>query len=48
MLLSMVQAGLNAKKLVSHRSDLSNLMKAYDTFGNASKERAFEVVLKNA
>jgi hypothetical protein len=37
MLLSMVQAGLNAKKLVSHRSDLSNLMKAYDTFGNASK-----------
>jgi hypothetical protein len=21
---------------------------AYDTFGNASKERAFEVVLKNA
>ena len=37
MLLSMVQAGLNAKKLVSHRSDLSNLMKVYDTFGNASK-----------
>ncbi len=40
MLLSMVQAGLNAKKLVSHRSDLSNLMKAYDTFGNASKGNA--------
>ena len=46
MLLSMVQADLNAKKLVSHRFDLSKIMKAYDTFGNASKERALEVVPK--
>ena len=31
-----------------HRFELSKIMKAYDTFGNASKERALEVVLKNA
>ena len=49
MLLRMVQSGrLDAKKLVSHRFELSEIMKAYDTFGNAAKERALKVVLKNA
>jgi alcohol dehydrogenase len=49
MLLRIVQSGrLDAKKLVSHRFELSEIMKAYDTFGNAAKERALKVVLKNA
>jgi len=49
MLLRIVQSGrLDAKKLVSHRFDLSEIMKAYDTFGNAAKERALKVVLKNS
>jgi alcohol dehydrogenase len=48
MLLKIVQSGrLDAKKLVSHRVELSEIMKAYDTFGNAAKERALKVVLKN-
>jgi len=49
MLLRIVQSGrLDAKKLVSHRFELSEIMKAYDIFGNAAKERALKVVLKNA
>ena len=49
MLLGLVQAGrLDAKKLVSHRFALSEIMKAYDTFENAAKEHAIKVVLKNA
>jgi alcohol dehydrogenase len=46
MLLKTVQAGrINAKRLVSHRFALSDIMKAYDTFGNATKERALKVML---
>ena len=49
MLLKMVQAGrFDPKKLVSHRFELSEIMKAYDTFGNAAKDHALKVVLKNA
>lgn len=49
MLLRMVQSGrIDAQKLVSHRFELSDILKAYDTFGNATKERALKVVLKNA
>jgi alcohol dehydrogenase len=48
MLLKMVQSGgLDAKKLVSHRFELSQIIKAYDTFMNAAKERALKVVIKN-
>jgi len=48
MLLRMVQSGrLDAKKLVSHRFDLQEIIKAYDTFANAAKERAVKVVIKN-
>jgi alcohol dehydrogenase len=48
MLLKLVQSGrLDAKKLVSHRFDLSEIMKAYDTFSNAAKEKALKVILKN-
>ena len=48
MLLGMVQSGrLDPKKLVSHRFALADIMKAYDCFGNAAKERALKVVLNN-
>jgi alcohol dehydrogenase len=49
MLLRIVQSGhLDAKKLVSHRFELADIMKAYDTFGNAAREHALKVILKNA
>jgi threonine dehydrogenase-like Zn-dependent dehydrogenase len=41
MLLKMVQSGrLDAKKL-------TEIMKAYDIFGNAAKKRALKVAVKN-
>ena len=46
MLLKTVVAGkLQAKKLITHQSRLDELMKAYDTFGNAAKEKALKVLL---
>jgi len=49
MLLKMVQSGrLDPKRLVSHRFNLSEIIKAYDTFGNAAKEHALKVVINNA
>lgn len=49
MLLRLVQSGrLDAKKLVSHRFALADILKAYDTFANAAKERAVKVVLLGA
>ncbi len=48
MLLKVVQSGrLRPGKLVTHRFPLSDVMKAYDIFGNAAKEGALKVVLKN-
>ena len=49
MLLKMVQSGrLDAKQLVSHRFELLEIIKAYDTFRHAAKERALKVALRNA
>jgi alcohol dehydrogenase len=49
MLLKVVESGrLLPKKLATHRFKLSDVMKAYDTFGNAAKERALKVILQNA
>jgi len=49
MLLSMVQSGrLDSKKLISHRFDLPDIIKAYDTFANAAKNRAVKVVIRNS
>ena len=46
MLLQTVLAGrLDAAKLVSHRFKLSEIMKAYDTFGNAASECVLKVIL---
>ena len=49
MLLKMVQSGrLEAKKLISHRFEFSDIINAYDTFANAAKQHAVKVVIKNA
>lgn len=46
MLLKNVVAGkLQATKLITHQFRLDELMKAYDTFGNAAKEKALKVLL---
>jgi len=46
MLLKLVRSGkLQPAKLVTHRFALSDIMKAYDTFGNAATERALKVIL---
>ncbi len=47
MLLKVLQSGkLDAKKMGTHKFALSDIMKAYDTFGNAAKENALKVILK--
>jgi alcohol dehydrogenase len=48
MLLKIVRSGkVQPAKLVTHRFAMSDIMKAYDTFGNAAKEGALKVVLSN-
>lgn len=48
MLLRVVMSGkLLPAKLVTHHFALSDIEKAYETFGNATRERALKVVLKN-
>ncbi len=48
MLLKVVRSGkLQPSKLVTHRFAMNDIMKAYDTFGNAAKEGALKVVLTN-
>jgi alcohol dehydrogenase len=47
MLLKIVQSGkIQPAKLVTHRFALNDVMKAYDTFGNAAEEGALKVILK--
>ena len=47
-LMKMVEAGrLEPKKLVTHQFELDGVMKAYDTFGNAAREGALKVILRN-
>ena len=44
--MKLVRSGrLHPEKLVTHRFALAEMMAAYDTFGNAAKERALKVVL---
>jgi len=46
MLLKVVRSGkLQPAQLVTHRFAMTDIMKAYDTFGNAEKEGALKVVL---
>jgi alcohol dehydrogenase len=47
MLLKNVMAGkLRPRDLVTHEFALSDVMKAYDVFGNAARERALKVILR--
>ena len=48
MLLKLVRSGkLQPAKLITHRFPLNDIMKAYDTFENAARERALKVILTN-
>ncbi|MGB8191159.1 MAG: zinc-dependent alcohol dehydrogenase family protein [Chitinophagaceae bacterium] len=38
---------LDAAKLITHHFALSDIIKAYETFGNAAKERTLKVILTN-
>jgi alcohol dehydrogenase len=47
MLLKTVVSGrLQPRKLITHEFKLGELMKAYDTFGNAASEKALKVILR--
>jgi alcohol dehydrogenase len=49
MLLKNVTAGrLQPRRLITHEFKLDDLMKAYDTFGNAAKEKALKVIIRRA
>ena len=48
MLLKTVGSGkLQPKQLITHHFTLNEVMKAYDTFGNAMKERALKIIITN-
>ena len=48
MLFKTVQSGkLDPQQLITHRFKLSEIIKAYDTFGNAATEKALKVILTN-
>ncbi len=49
MLLKAVVAGrLKPDRLITHEFQLGDLMKAYDTFGNAAREMALKVIIRMA
>ena len=48
MLMKTVQAGkLNSGQLITHRFKLSEIIKAYDSFANAAREKALKVIMTN-
>ena len=48
MLLKNVVSGrLQPRKLITHEFALTDLMRAYDTFGNAAKDKALKVIIRN-
>lgn len=48
MLMKTVVSGkIQPKKLITHHFDMKDLIKAYETFGNAMKERALKVIISN-
>jgi alcohol dehydrogenase len=48
LLLKTVLAGrLQPKQLITHHFALDDILKAYDTFGNAGRERALKVIVTN-
>jgi alcohol dehydrogenase len=48
MLMKTIQAGkLNSKQLITHRFKLSEVIKAYDTFQHAAREKTLKVIMSN-
>jgi threonine dehydrogenase-like Zn-dependent dehydrogenase len=48
LLLKTVMTGkLQPNQLITHHFALDDILKAYDTFGNAGREHALKVILKN-
>ena len=48
MLLKTVSSGkIEPKKLITHHFKLEEILKAYEVFGNAAKEKAMKVILTN-
>jgi alcohol dehydrogenase len=48
MLLKTVSSGkLEPEKLITHHFKLSNIVEAYETFGNAAREKSLKVILSN-
>jgi len=47
LLRSVLSAQLKPKPLVTHHFALNDILKAYDTFGNAGREHALKVILTN-
>ncbi len=48
MLLKIVQSGkLQPRRLITHHFPFNEMMKAYDTFGNAANEKALKVIITN-
>ena len=48
VLLKMVETGrLDAARLITHRFAFEDVMRAYDTFGNAARAGALKVILRN-
>ncbi len=46
MLLKVAQAGrLKPENLVTHHFKLKEMMAAYDTFGNAAKEKTLKIII---
>lgn len=44
---SVISGKLQPSKLITHRFTLGEIIKAYDTFGNAAKEKALKVIITN-
>ena len=48
MLLKTVASGkIQPEKLITHRFKLNEIIKAYEVFGNAAKEKALKIILTN-
>jgi alcohol dehydrogenase len=48
MLLKTVTSGkIQPEKLITHHFKLNEIMKAYEVFGNAAKEKAMKIILTN-
>jgi len=46
LLKTVLSAKLSPRKLITHEFALDEMMKAYDVFGNAAKEKALKMLLK--